>query len=567
MRLARFALRLPFASRALLTTCTAVAGFAEALPAAAQNQSWIQQWGSPAVDQLLAAAQDGLGGAYVGGLTRGDLVGPSAGSFDAWFARYDGLGNQLWMQQFGSPGFDSLSAAAADGSGGVIVAGQTAGSLGGTSAGGADAWFARYDGSGNQLWIKQLGTNQSEDVDAAAWDSSSGLFLGGTTGGSLGGTQAGTLDAWIARYDNAGNQIWIRQLGTTGWDDVLGIALDGSGGVYVSGKTQGSLGGPLVGAYDAWFARYDSAGNQLWIKQIGTASNELFTTTAADASGGMYVCGSTEGSLAGPNLGNQDAWLARYDGAGNQLWIEQFGTVDDDDLHVAATDGSGGVFVSGDTWGSLGGPAIASADVWLARYSGTGNRFWAIQFGTTSSEYPLAIAPDGIGGLFLGGETHGALSGSHVGLEDAWLARFDSSCAEVRYCTPLVSSQGCTPAMSWQGNASLTNPAGFTVIASQLEPAKDGVLFFGTSGANNLPFFGGTLCVKAPHFRLPIQNSGGAISCSGTLTFNLSQMLAHPGGGALLTSGALVNCQVWFRDPAAPLSVGLTDAVEFTICN
>ena len=53
------------------------------------------------------------------------------------------------------------------------------------------------------------------------------------------------------------------------------VAPDGSGGVYVGGSTFGSLGGSNAGASDAWLARYDSLGNQLRILQFGTSTYGL----------------------------------------------------------------------------------------------------------------------------------------------------------------------------------------------------------------------------------------------------------------------------------------------------
>ncbi len=137
--------------------------------------------------------------------------------------------------------------------------------------------------------------------------------------------------------------------------------------------------------------------------------------------------------------------------------------------------------------------------------------------------------------------------------------------AATTYCTALVSSNGCLPALTSTGVPSLGNPAGFSVVAGNLESAQNGLLFFGTSGQNNTPFFGGTLCVKAPLTRLMIKNSGGAATCSGSISYTLADFLASTGGASLLL-GTTVNCQVWTRDPPAAQSVSLTDAAQFQIC-
>src|SRR5215204_450936 len=123
-----------------------------------------------------------------------------------------------------------------------------------------------------------------------------GVFVGGNTPGSLFGSSAGLSDAWLARYDGAGNQLWALQFGTSTIDFAYAAALDEAGGVYLSGYTAGNLGGPGAG-WDAWLARYDSGGNQLWIRQFGTVSNDYAYAVAPDESGGVYVSGYSFGSL------------------------------------------------------------------------------------------------------------------------------------------------------------------------------------------------------------------------------------------------------------------------------
>jgi len=86
-----------------------------------------------------------------------------------------------------------------------------------------------------------------------------------------------------------------------------------------------------------------SAQDQLWIRQFGTSGAEDARAAAPDGLSGVYFTGSTDASLGGPNAGSYDAWLARYDSAGNQTWIRQFGTSNSDSAHAAASDGSGGV--------------------------------------------------------------------------------------------------------------------------------------------------------------------------------------------------------------------------------
>jgi hypothetical protein len=145
----------------------------------------------------------------------------------------------------------------------------------------------------------------------------------------------------------AQTQLWIRQLGTSKADTCYAAATDGTAGAYFSGGTNGSLGGPNAdpsgNTPDAWVARYDGTGSQLWIRQFGTSTYEHVTAAAPDTSGGVFVCGYSDGSLGGPSSGGFDAWLVHYDGAGNQSWIRRMGTSGFDLASSVAPDGSGGV--------------------------------------------------------------------------------------------------------------------------------------------------------------------------------------------------------------------------------
>jgi Beta-propeller repeat len=168
--------------------------------------------------------------------------------------------------------------------------------------------------------------------------------------------------------------LWVRQLGTAVFDGALGVATDVAGNVYLTGDTHGSLGGANRGPSDAWVAKYDAAGNQLWVRQLGTASYDAASGVATDGDGNVYLTGRTYGSLGGANRGGSDAWVAKYDAAGHQLWVRQLGTADYtddgiDDAFGVATDGEGNLYLTGWTLGSLGGANRGGSDAWVAKYS------------------------------------------------------------------------------------------------------------------------------------------------------------------------------------------------------
>src|SRR3954454_22926471 len=108
---------------------------------------------------------------------------------------------------------------------------------------------------------------------------------------------------------------WIRQHGTTFHEDAIAVSADGLGNVYITGETNGSLGGPSAGQSDAFIGKYDSAGNLLWknaqqvpsLLQIGTSAADHGYAISADGLGNVYMSGKTLGNLGGTNAGNADA--------------------------------------------------------------------------------------------------------------------------------------------------------------------------------------------------------------------------------------------------------------------
>lgn len=221
--------------------------------------------------------------------------------------------------------------------------------------------------------------------------------------------------------------------------------------------------------------------------------------------------------------------------------------------------------MSGHTEGSLGGLSAGRFDAWFAHYDEAGNRLWICQLGTSHDDYGGATAADATGGLFVCGQTLGSLGGPSAGQVDTWLARYEDACPQPStYCAAKTTSTGCTPAIGHTGLPSATAPSGFSVIATQIEPDRPGILFFGLTGPDALPFQGGLLCVRPPIHRTPTQSSGasGSQPCTGVLALDLNAT----GVCASIGVGHHGWMQGWSRDPASPSGTGLTDAIEWKVC-
>ena len=384
---------------------------------------WAQQFGSTADDFATGVAID-ASGVYVTGYTSGTLPGQiSAGGNDAFVRKYDLGGAEVWTRQFGTVFNDEAFGISVDASG-VYVAGRTTGTLPGqVSAGGTDAFVRKYDLAGNVIWTRQFGTTYDDAIYGMSVDAS-GVYVAGQTDGTLSGqTSAGGYDAFVRKYDLAGNEVWTRQFGTVDGEYAGFICIDASG-VYVAGNTSGALPGETSsGNVDAFVRKYDLSGIELWTRQFGTPGIDGPTAISIDASG-VYVVGYTTGTLPGQtSAGGYDAFVRKYDLAGNELWTRQFGTSNEDIAYGISLDISG-VYVTGYTEGTFAGQISQGArDVFVRKYDPAGSELWTRQFGSTGDDWSTGISVDA-SGMYISGFTSGTFSGqTSVGNLDAFITK------------------------------------------------------------------------------------------------------------------------------------------------
>jgi hypothetical protein len=330
---------------------------------------WARQFGSSGLDYATSVAVDHAGGIYMSGNTDGSLAGPQLGNGDSFLAKYDATGNIVWSRQFGTTLWDESGAVAVDPVGNVYMCGHTHGSLGAPKIGLYDVFLTKHDAAGNSLWIRQFGTAGHDLGLALATDSTGHVYVGGSTYGNLGGPNAGNSDAFFAKLDSAGETLWTRQFGTAQSDAIQSMAIDATGNLYVSGWTGGALAGPSAGGNDTFLSKYNSDGTLLWTQQMGTPSSDMSRSVAVDTMGNAYVTGHTQGALGGPNAGGSDVFLSKYDTTGELQWVMQFGSSDSNDGYSVAVDAAGNVYIAGFTIGTSGGPNAGNLDAFLVKLS------------------------------------------------------------------------------------------------------------------------------------------------------------------------------------------------------
>ncbi|OHA05963.1 MAG: hypothetical protein A3A28_03435 [Candidatus Sungbacteria bacterium RIFCSPLOWO2_01_FULL_47_32] len=334
------------------------------------ERKWTRLLGSSSA-RLNSTVADNVGSfIYVVGYSY-DAIGDQAnnGGMDALIAKYDQDGNQLWVRQFGTAGSDWLTDVAIDSTGNVFASGVVGGILDGQPfQGPVDAFIVKYDSNGNRLWTRTIGSNVTEYANGLAIHNES-VYLVGDTNGSLDGqTHTGNHFGFIVKYDSTGNQLWVKQFDSTGTDQFFKVNTDSSGNLYVVGNTYDSnsfMGQTSLGGMNAIMAKFDSDGNLVFAKQFGTGGAAF---DVAIRNNSVFITGQAVGALNGEkSAGDRDAFLVQYDSAGNLLNTSLLGTTAMDGAMGITTTASN-VYIAGFTFGDLGSGLIGIKDIFVAKY-------------------------------------------------------------------------------------------------------------------------------------------------------------------------------------------------------
>jgi hypothetical protein len=384
----------------------------------------VRQFGSPAEDYNSAGvAVDRSGNVYVTGYTLGGIDGNVlTGSDDAFIAKFDAAGSKRWIRQYGAPGQVitprglAIDPSVAEGS--LYMAAENSG---------LNPWPEKLDSAGNSQWSTPIvgPSGALDDLPMSVKADQNGfVYVAGWTEDF-----AGSWNAFVAEYaGSTGQPIWRREIGTQGAVAVAnGVAVDPLGNVYVTGCTSGTIqsgASPPPAPYDdeVFVVKWNAQGDEQWRRQFASTGNGFGTGIAADTAGNIYVAGFiiTMGRYDGPAVFKLDA-------LGNLLWRVQYGTPSDNYSSSIAVYGNDAVYVAGSTYGSFDGRSRSGdPDPFVMKLDASGAKLWVTQLFTTDNNYAYGVAVDGSGNVYLSGDTRGAFPGYTVGgLTDIFLAKFD----------------------------------------------------------------------------------------------------------------------------------------------
>jgi hypothetical protein len=360
-----------------------------------------------------------------------------------------------WAARIGAQAAETALAAATDASGAIVLAGSFSLTVDFDPGPGVheltgsvtDPFLARYASDGSLLWADAfVGVNNADLATAVAARGDAVFVCGDFVSPALDMDPGpGTFelppspttgpDAFVGRYAAAdGALVWAFSIGGSGGVVQFSRAtLDAAGDLLVAGLLLGTVdfdpgpgSAPLTAGIgtDVFFAKYDADGDLVWarsLRQIATSASgtpDGVGGLAVDPADDSFVLvGTLNGTIdfdpgAGTSLltgsGGTDPFLARYDAGGDLVWAHALASEGNANLALGAGLGAAGeIFVLGMISGEtdFDPDPVATAprsgpgglDLFLARYTPSGEFVWAEAFGGLGTDRPfdLRVAPNG----------------------------------------------------------------------------------------------------------------------------------------------------------------------------
>ena len=392
-------------------------------------------------------------------------------------------GALVWNTYVGGSGFDRTTSMAIDPSGNILVVGMSNASWGNTIkrafSGVGNSYVVKLNTAGVQQWNAFVGGTGSDDVRRVAVDSVGAIYLTGGSSASWGNpvnpfnAAAHQTDTFIAKFSGSGDLMWNTFQGGAMDDYAMGLAISSSGDVYVAGNSEGGWGAiPILtgNTSTAYIAKLTSADGKLaWVQffQRVADGSSYAHGLGLDANDDLYVAGEGIMSLGAPVRpfsGSSDALVTKWDhvydrGRLPRLWGTYLGASDDQHINDMVVDGSGNVYITGDSSSDSGTgsvrPYTAATDAFVAMLDSSGGLAWQTYLGGIRRDHGNGITLDAQGHLLVVGSsevTWGSPKQPFSGWPDAFLASLDPQSGALNWHTFFGGG-------SWESASDVTSDA------------------------------------------------------------------------------------------------------------
>lgn len=294
-------------------------------------------------------------------------------------------------------------------------------------------------------WHTFLGSSKHDIGHAITVDPKGNIYVAGWSEASWGNPinpYAGDMDAIVIKLDNSGELLWHTFLGSSGWDEGRGIAVDGKGNVYIVGTSEATWGKPVHphqgDRQDAFAAKLNPKGELKWHTFMGgSQSGDEGTAITVDLSGNAYV-GSFGGASwntppVNPISCGIDGWVTKLNSGGVKQWYTSMGAAIMAGIGSIAVNRIGDICIAGWSGGPFFSPPIqpysGGREAFAAKLDSDGRQQWHTFLGSTRDDDGSGIAIDGCGNIFVSGTSNGPWGSPinpYAGKGDAFVAKLNS---------------------------------------------------------------------------------------------------------------------------------------------
>lgn len=288
------------------------------------------------------------------------------------------------------------------------------------SPGGSNIYLAKFDSKGKVLWLRQAGKTGSAleydiDVDADGNIYMTGIFTGSITF-EYETLKSSSLNAGFAvKYSPEGIDLWARKI-DGGMTFPLTISPDNSGNAYLGGMFRGQarIGDSVIASnkeYDAFFVKYDIAGDPVWITHFGSAGTDAVSGIGITHEGNIltaeYGCWEC---LTGDTVssGQGALFVSSYTPDGKMLWAKKIATGFIYPISSLVLDKKNNIYLAG-TYNFVADFSTThlegddAQEIFTAKLSPEGELLWVMDPGTAGSDARLGITSDKAGNCYVTG--------------------------------------------------------------------------------------------------------------------------------------------------------------------
>jgi hypothetical protein len=356
---------------------------------------WVQSFGSSAIEQGMSIATDPLGNVYTTGIFKDtvdfdpnigvyNLSSASSDKYDVYVTKIDSNGNLMWAESFGGALDDFGRGITTDNSGNVYLTGQFFGTVDfdpgiatQTLTSGStyrDLFILKLSSAGSYIWVKSIESDYEKASYVLEADGAGNVYVGGDFKVSADFdpgvgistlTSNGFTDIFIQKLDINGDFVWVKSLGSTGYDFVADFVLDASNNVIATGGFEDTVDfDPGVGVtslyskggYDNYIFKLDANGDFLWAKSMGGVGSDNGSAIGLELSGNIFCAGSFNDTadfdpgVGVANLysnGGADIFIQKLDVNGDFVWAKSIGGIGYDVATSIELDNNGGLYMSG----------------------------------------------------------------------------------------------------------------------------------------------------------------------------------------------------------------------------